>query len=176
MSKFTWPIFIFHYSVGPWCFDYPRVYMGRVNVTVGGLPCLHWDSLPPYTFKHLPHQPWGFAGEDIHATENYCRNPDGDIWPWCFTGDPDVPFDFCSIEDLACHPDEKLWNEVTTDAIEKTLFLTGSLKATHSVPLSLLYHLSWLSKATLVLASYACYLYVGGMWWKFSSHSREDTS
>ena len=26
---------------------------------------------------------------------NYCRDPDGKGAPWCFTTDPDVPWQFC---------------------------------------------------------------------------------
>ena len=93
-------------SVGPWCFDYPRYYYtGRVNVTVGGVPCRRWDSLPN-RFKQMYGASWDFPDANIHATENYCRNPDRDIWPWCFTEDSDIPFDFCSVEDLVCHPDD----------------------------------------------------------------------
>ena len=163
------PIFIFHYSVGPWCFDFPRVYMGRVNVTVGGLPCLRWDSLPPYTFKHLPHQSWGFAGGNIHAAENYCRNPDGDIWPWCFTGDPDVPFDFCSIEDLVCHPDEKLWDEIPIDAIESHTAAEWISKSSSDAASSSPH---WIFPIIPVLVFYASYLKVTGMCWKYCGLSK----
>ena len=121
-------LYVLLLSAGPWCFDYPRMYTGHVNVTVGGLPCRRWDSLPPLTFKHLPYQSWGFP-EDIKDAANYCRNPDGDIWPWCFTEDPDVPYDFCSVEDLACHPDDELWEEITP--VEEEGKPGASTSATH---------------------------------------------
>ena len=170
-NKITWPISIFHYLVGPWCFDYPHVYTGRANVTVGGLPCLRWDSLPPNTFKHLSEQPWGigFRDEDIGGFENYCRNPDGDVWPWCFTGDPDVPFDFCSIEDLACHPDEKLWGEIKIDPVESSTaaerISKSSSDAASSSP-------QWIFQIIPVLAFYASYLKVVGMCWKYYGFSK----
>lgn len=28
--------------------------------------------------------------------ENYCRNPDGRPFPWCFTTDPNVPIAYCT--------------------------------------------------------------------------------
>ena len=101
--------------MGPWCFDFPRgkFYKGRVNVTVGGLPCRRWDNVPLKTLKSARCRFWGFPDRNIHVAENYCRNPDGDIWPWCFTEDPNVPFDFCSVEDLVCNPDEELWDEIS---------------------------------------------------------------
>lgn len=31
-------------------------------------------------------------------TMNYCRNPDGDISPWCYTTDPSVRWEFCNLK------------------------------------------------------------------------------
>lgn len=28
---------------------------------------------------------------------NYCRNPDGELRPWCFTTDPNKRWEFCDI-------------------------------------------------------------------------------
>ena len=109
-----------NFLVGPWCFDYPRYYMGRANVTVGGLPCRRWDSIGIETMLQLFfHFSWS-PSEDPRDAHNYCRNPDGDIWPWCFTEDPDVPYDFCSVEDLVCHPDEKLWKDIVVIDVESS--------------------------------------------------------
>ena len=108
------------FSVGPWCFDYPRYYTGQANVTVGGLPCRRWDSLPlDLSLQLYFHFSWS-PNEDIEKIHNYCRNPDGDIWPWCFTEDLDVPYDFCSVEDLVCHPDEKLWKDIVVIDVESS--------------------------------------------------------
>ena len=107
-------IIFIYISAGPWCFDYPRTqYSGRVNVTVGGVPCRRWDGLPDH-FIEMYGERWDFPDINIHVAENYCRNPDRDIWPWCFTKDPDIPFDFCSVEDLVCHPDD----DIFTDTVE----------------------------------------------------------
>ena len=139
------------YSAGPWCFDLPGQYYGHANVTVGGLSCLRWDSFPQ-------NKQWSsFPDRDIHAAENYCRNPDGDIWPWCFTGDPDVPFDFCSIEDLACHLDEKLWDEIKIDAVASS---TGSewISESNTLPYVASSSPQLIFQITLVVAPTALFL------------------
>lgn len=30
--------------------------------------------------------------------DNYCRNPDGKLRPWCYTLDPNTPWEFCAIK------------------------------------------------------------------------------
>lgn len=30
--------------------------------------------------------------------DNYCRNPDGKPRPWCYTLDPDTPWEYCAIK------------------------------------------------------------------------------
>ena len=29
--------------------------------------------------------------------KNYCRNPDEDLYAWCYTTDPDVRFEYCAL-------------------------------------------------------------------------------
>lgn len=29
---------------------------------------------------------------------NYCRNPDGDKGPWCYTTDPSVRWEYCNLK------------------------------------------------------------------------------
>ncbi|XP_061430401.1 hepatocyte growth factor-like protein isoform X2 [Lethenteron reissneri] len=69
-------------------------YRGGVATTRHGRQCQAWNA----TF---PHKPWYTpkshpgAGLEGHS----CRNPDGDPWgPWCFTSDPLLPWDYCSVE------------------------------------------------------------------------------
>lgn len=35
---------------------------------------------------------------DAGLTMNYCRNPDGDKSPWCYTTDPSVRWEFCNLK------------------------------------------------------------------------------
>jgi len=39
-------------------------------------------------------------------SENFCRNPDGDVWPWCITTG-DKQWDYCDIPE--CESSEKLF-------------------------------------------------------------------
>eukprot|EP01083_Nonionella_stella_P268460 907554_1 len=61
-------------SFSPECTGSGANYEGTLNVAENGKPCLAWKALPDNKerFKHLP--------------SNYCRNPDSDKRPWCYTG------------------------------------------------------------------------------------------
>ncbi|CAL8330351.1 unnamed protein product, partial [Boreogadus saida] len=58
-------------------------YRGTVSTTPRGLTCQRWDSQYPHNHSYLPHN---YKCRDLR--ENYCRNPDGSDYPWCFTTDP----------------------------------------------------------------------------------------
>ncbi|XP_076102523.1 uncharacterized protein LOC143071810 isoform X1 [Mytilus galloprovincialis] len=70
-------------------------YFGSTAVTETGRTCQRWDKQEPHQHKF-----WALVDQD-----NYCRNPDGDNRPWCFTTDPDMEFEYCKIsycDELAC--------------------------------------------------------------------------
>ncbi|XP_056425418.1 coagulation factor XII isoform X1 [Hyla sarda] len=69
-------------------------YRGTANVTVSGTTCLNWES------DIIEHEVSRYSGK--HAERNglgphsYCRNPDGDTQPWCFTMKEErVSWDHC---------------------------------------------------------------------------------
>ena len=63
-------------------------YKGKINYTIGGIPCQRWDSDTPH--KHYIHE---YDGE-----ENYCRNMNGyKHAPWCYTTSDDKRWDFCDV-------------------------------------------------------------------------------
>ena len=66
-----------------------RTYFGEVNTTVKGIPCQRWSEKKPHD------HPYSFVGD-----HNFCRNP-YNVYNasqvWCFTTDPEVPFDYCSV-------------------------------------------------------------------------------
>lgn len=65
-------------------------YNGTRSITVSGIICQRWDSLTPHIPKSWP------TGE---GHENYCRNPDDDEKPWCYTSDPQVRWEYCDIHE-----------------------------------------------------------------------------
>ena len=73
-------------------------YAGKRNITTSGRTCQTWSSDSPHShsFNDLP--------------ENYCRNPDREPSPWCYTTDPNKRWEFCSISDCVTPPLECLQN------------------------------------------------------------------
>eukprot|EP00058_Branchiostoma_floridae_P005554 XP_002591042.1 hypothetical protein BRAFLDRAFT_119076 [Branchiostoma floridae] len=63
-------------------------YRGTVAVTKSGKTCQRWDSTSP-------HKPY-FKPQD-RKDHNFCRNPDGQAQPWCYTTDPGTRWEFCDI-------------------------------------------------------------------------------
>lgn len=101
---------------GPWCFtsnpevryevcDIPQCsevecmtcngesYRGPMDHTESGKTCQRWDQQTPHRHKFLPER-----YPDKGFDDNYCRNPDGKPRPWCYTLDPDTPWEYCAIK------------------------------------------------------------------------------
>nr|XP_033815652.1 hepatocyte growth factor isoform X2 [Geotrypetes seraphini] len=66
-------------------------YRGFMNVTYSGTPCQRWDSQYPHQHNFTPEN---HKCKDL--TENYCRNPDGEESPWCFTTNPNIRIGYCT--------------------------------------------------------------------------------
>uniref|UniRef100_A0A8B7TQ04 LOW QUALITY PROTEIN: plasminogen-like n=1 Tax=Castor canadensis TaxID=51338 RepID=A0A8B7TQ04_CASCN len=99
---------------GPWCyttnpdqrFDYCDIpecedecmhcsgenYQGKISKTMSGLECQAWDSQSPHAHGYIPSK---FPNKNLKM--NYCRNPDGEPRPWCFTTDPNRRWELCDI-------------------------------------------------------------------------------
>ncbi|XP_061759970.1 kremen protein 1 isoform X1 [Nerophis ophidion] len=72
-------------------------YRGFQNQTGlrGGKPCLFWNE----TFQH-PYNTLKYPnGEGGLGRHNYCRNPDGDVQPWCYIADHEdgIYWRYCDI-------------------------------------------------------------------------------
>jgi hypothetical protein len=60
-------------------------YEGRENQTWNGKTCQSWSSQYPHIHQYTS------------LPNNYCRNPDGEPRPWCYTTDPKKRWDFCNV-------------------------------------------------------------------------------
>ena len=67
-------------------------YRGRVNRTRSGLACQRWDSQKPHLHHNRPS-----SKSDAALEHNFCRNPDGEAKPWCYTTSLKTRWDFCEI-------------------------------------------------------------------------------
>uniref|UniRef100_A0A3P9KUS5 Kringle-containing protein marking the eye and the nose n=1 Tax=Oryzias latipes TaxID=8090 RepID=A0A3P9KUS5_ORYLA len=72
-------------------------YRGLQNQTSlqAGKPCLFWNE----TFQH-PYNTLKYPnGEGGLGSHNYCRNPDGDVQPWCYIADHEdgIYWKYCDI-------------------------------------------------------------------------------
>jgi len=75
-------------------------YTGTLSKTMSGRTCQFWNNqaphLHPYWSKTLP------EGNQIDA-KNYCRNPDNDTFPMCYTTDPAVTAESCNVPFCSKH-------------------------------------------------------------------------
>uniref|UniRef100_A0A8C3Y887 Kringle domain-containing protein n=1 Tax=Catharus ustulatus TaxID=91951 RepID=A0A8C3Y887_CATUS len=67
-------------------------YRGTIAVTESGNTCQHWSSQSPHSHSRTPEN-YPCRGLD----ENYCRNPDGEKRPWCYTTNPAARWEYCNI-------------------------------------------------------------------------------
>ncbi|XP_062267408.1 plasminogen isoform X2 [Platichthys flesus] len=74
-------------------------YRGKISTTQSGFACQRWDSQKPHNHGYIPS-----ALPEKYLEENYCRNPDGDPRPWCFTTSSTKRWDICSIPRCASEP------------------------------------------------------------------------
>ena len=74
-------------------------YSGTTSVTDTGLTCQRWDSNSPH--QHICTAA-DFPDANLAAASNYCRNPDGEPWPWCFTTDSNIRWEYCKLPDNPC--------------------------------------------------------------------------
>uniref|UniRef100_A0AAY4BXU6 Plasminogen n=1 Tax=Denticeps clupeoides TaxID=299321 RepID=A0AAY4BXU6_9TELE len=74
-------------------------YRGKISKTESGFTCQRWDSQTPHNHGYLPE-----ALPDKYLEQNYCRNPDGEPRPWCFTTDANKRWEFCNIARCTAEP------------------------------------------------------------------------
>ena len=71
--------------------------LGGPSVTVTGRTCQRWDATSPH--HHTKNDPSMFAGgiTSLADIANWCRNPDGEALPWCYTTDYAVTWQSCDV-------------------------------------------------------------------------------
>uniref|UniRef100_A0A663MT17 Plasminogen n=1 Tax=Athene cunicularia TaxID=194338 RepID=A0A663MT17_ATHCN len=81
-------------------------YRGTTSITASGKKCQAWNSMFPHRHEKTPDR---FPNADLR--DNYCRNPDGDSSPWCFTTDPTTTWEYCSLKRCDDHIQEHAPND-----------------------------------------------------------------
>eukprot|EP00058_Branchiostoma_floridae_P022305 XP_002607795.1 hypothetical protein BRAFLDRAFT_64139 [Branchiostoma floridae] len=71
---------------------YGHYYRGEVNVTRSGRTCQAWTDQSPHAHTRTTHN---YPHDDLVG--NYCRNPDIESMPWCYTTDPGTRWEVCDI-------------------------------------------------------------------------------
>ncbi|XP_078582919.1 uncharacterized protein LOC144865803 [Branchiostoma floridae x Branchiostoma japonicum] len=71
---------------------YGHYYRGTVNVTRSGKTCQAWTDQSPHAHTRTTHN---YPHDDLVG--NYCRNPDIEVQPWCYTTDPQSRWEVCNI-------------------------------------------------------------------------------
>ncbi|KAH3862789.1 hypothetical protein DPMN_025763 [Dreissena polymorpha] len=77
------------------CLNDTMPYIGKVSHTEKGFHCQAWSSDSPHAHKY--HGGSMFPDGTVEAADNFCRSPDNDTQPWCYTTDPETRWDYCSV-------------------------------------------------------------------------------
>ena len=72
---------------------------GTISHTVTGRKCQKWVSDIPH--RHRYHLDSKYPEGSQAAAKSYCRDPDGDGAPWCYTVDPAKRWEYCGIPQCA---------------------------------------------------------------------------
>ncbi|XP_055362620.1 apolipoprotein(a)-like [Betta splendens] len=69
-----------------------EAYRGTLSKTLSGKTCQKWSDQAPHSPNYTPQKNprGGLVG-------NFCRNPNGNWWPWCYTTDPNTRWEFCNV-------------------------------------------------------------------------------
>ncbi|XP_063678733.1 uncharacterized protein LOC134814511 [Bolinopsis microptera] len=104
-------------------------YRGMGATTISGRNCQAWNSQLPHKHSRMEEN-YPFAGLGAH---NYCRNPDDEEFPWCYTTDPLVRWEYCSLKRCAKVRYEQISANMTYwDAQERCATLGGNLATIRS--------------------------------------------
>lgn len=71
-----------------------RDYLGSLSTAFYVLPCQRWDSQTPN--RHAMTIDEQFPDRTVSDAENFCRDPVGDGYLWCYIDSPDIRWEQCS--------------------------------------------------------------------------------
>lgn len=100
------------------CWPDSTQYDGKKILTEHGRQCQEWAKQTPHEHENNKAELFPLDGS-VDAAENYCRDPDGEGKPWCYTTDAQVRWEFCDIPICIekCWPNSKIY--VGTKAVTK---------------------------------------------------------
>ncbi|XP_060578401.1 uncharacterized protein LOC132735460, partial [Ruditapes philippinarum] len=71
-----------------------RDFLGFRNTSVSGWPCQRWDSQSPH--EHSMKNNDYFPDATVSDAENFCRDPSGDGYIWCYIDLPYIRWEECA--------------------------------------------------------------------------------
>nr|XP_039259802.1 uncharacterized protein LOC120336240 [Styela clava] len=90
-------------------------YRGKIAVTKFSIECQRWDDQFPHEHSRTAEK-YPFSGLD----DNFCRNPDGEDGPWCYTTNDGERWQYCNVPDCS----------LTTTAAKTTIHTTITQETT----------------------------------------------
>ena len=75
--------------------DLTLTYNGKVSVTRSGNTCQKWADQYPH--EHRFTEDSMYPDGSVSGAVNYCRDPDGEGMPWCYTIQPGTRYEYCDI-------------------------------------------------------------------------------
>ncbi|CAH1243308.1 LPA [Branchiostoma lanceolatum] len=80
-------------SLGSECYeDMGGTYRGTASTTLSGKTCQAWSSQTPNQHSFNP-----ATYPNLGLDNNYCRNPDLKVRPWCHSSDPKKKWEYCML-------------------------------------------------------------------------------
>jgi len=85
----------------PGCYEGDgKFYAGKVYTSKSGKTCQRWIAQTPHEhFFWNPKQKdvRNYPDDSVEEADNFCRNPDGEPMPYCYTMDPTTRWEHCDI-------------------------------------------------------------------------------
>lgn len=103
-----------------------KVWLDRPLRTVSTGAYLGHSAASPVCFEDAPYTSrvcFNLLFYSRGLEGNYCRNPDNDIQPWCYTTDPDTKWEYCKVPICGDKPGPGQWD--TSHCTEHTVLSTG---------------------------------------------------